>query len=114
MSAAQQQAFEAACNCETFFTLPDGRRVIRFVTSWATQPSDVDELTLPLPRPWPRRDGVFLRADFSSTGTRLCARRTSAQFLLHWNAKLPLRPLAHFRFHWKPNMRARINALFPI
>ena len=44
VSAAQQQAFEAACNCETFFTLPDGRRVIRFVTSWATQPSDVDEL----------------------------------------------------------------------
>ena len=24
--------------------LPDGRRVIRFVTSWATRPSDVDEL----------------------------------------------------------------------
>ena len=44
VSAAQQQAFEAACNCETFFTLPDGRRVIRFVTSWATQPADVDEL----------------------------------------------------------------------
>lgn len=44
VSAAQQQAFEAACNCETFFTLPDGRRVIRFVTSWATRPSDVDEL----------------------------------------------------------------------
>ena len=44
MSTSQQQAFEAACNCETFFTLPDGRRVIRFVTSWATQPSDVDEL----------------------------------------------------------------------
>ena len=44
VSTSQQQAFEAACNCETFFTLPDGRRVIRFVTSWATQPSDVDEL----------------------------------------------------------------------
>ena len=44
VSAAQRQAFEASCNCETFFTLPDGRRVIRFVTSWATRPSDVDEL----------------------------------------------------------------------
>ena len=44
IDAVDRQAFEAACNCETFFTLPDGRRVIRFVTSWATQPSDVDEL----------------------------------------------------------------------
>ena len=44
VTAAQQEAFEAATNCETFFTLPDGRKVIRFVTSWATQLSDVEEL----------------------------------------------------------------------
>ena len=44
VSAAQQQAFEAACGCETFFSLADGRKVIRFVTSWATKASDVEEL----------------------------------------------------------------------
>lgn len=44
VSVAQQQAFEAACNCETFFSLEDGRKVIRFVTSWATRMSDVEEL----------------------------------------------------------------------
>ena len=44
VSAAQQQAFEEACGCETFFALPDGRKVIRFVCSWATQAEDVDEL----------------------------------------------------------------------
>ena len=44
VSAAQQQAFEAACGCETFFSLADGRKVIRFVTSWATRMTDVEEL----------------------------------------------------------------------
>ncbi|MBM6774992.1 threonine aldolase family protein [Olsenella profusa] len=44
MSAAQRDAFEAACGCETFYELPDGRVVARFVCSWATQAADVDEL----------------------------------------------------------------------
>ena len=38
------EKFEEAVGCETFAQLPDGRRVIRFVTSWATQTADVDEL----------------------------------------------------------------------
>ena len=37
-------AFEQAVGSETFYTLPDGRRVIRFVCSWATTKKDVDEL----------------------------------------------------------------------
>ena len=37
-------AFERACGSETFYTLSDGRRVIRFVCSWATGEKDVDEL----------------------------------------------------------------------
>ena len=44
VSAEQQEAFEEACGCETFFALPDGRKVIRFVCSWATRAEDVDEL----------------------------------------------------------------------
>ena len=36
--------FEDAVGCETFAQLPDGRLVIRFVTSWATKPEHVDEL----------------------------------------------------------------------
>ena len=36
--------FEDAAGCETFAQLPDGRLVIRFVTSWATRPEHVDEL----------------------------------------------------------------------
>lgn len=36
--------FEDAAGCETFAKLPDGRLVIRFVTSWATRPEHVDEL----------------------------------------------------------------------
>ena len=38
------ERFEEAVGCETFAQLPDGRRVIRFVTSWATRPEHVDEL----------------------------------------------------------------------
>lgn len=41
---AQRDAFEAACGAETFLDLPDGRVVVRFVTSWATQEHDVEEL----------------------------------------------------------------------
>ena len=43
VEAEVAQKFDAAVGCETFAQLPDGRRVIRFVTSWATQPADVDE-----------------------------------------------------------------------
>ncbi len=53
-SASNQQFFvvspevarslEAACGCETFYTLSDGRLVVRFVSSWATRAADVDEL----------------------------------------------------------------------
>lgn len=38
------EAFDRAVGCETFALLPDGRRAIRFVCSWATKPEDVDEL----------------------------------------------------------------------
>lgn len=41
---AQAAALEAACGCETFYVLDDGRRVVRFVCSWATTAADVDEL----------------------------------------------------------------------
>lgn len=44
VSKAQEQAFEKACGCETFYVLPDDRRVIRFVCSWATEAADVTEL----------------------------------------------------------------------
>ena len=40
----QQEAFESASGCETFYALDDGRKVIRFVCSWATGRADVDEL----------------------------------------------------------------------
>lgn len=40
----QEQAFVDACGCETFYTLDDGSKVIRFVTSWATTQRDVREL----------------------------------------------------------------------
>ncbi len=40
----EEEAFQKAAGSETFYTLDDGRKVIRFVTSWATTPSDVDEL----------------------------------------------------------------------
>lgn len=48
-------AFAEACGCETFLQMPDGRRVIRFVCSWATTPESVGEL-LALARTL-RRDG---------------------------------------------------------
>ncbi len=41
---AVAEKFAQAVGCETFAQLPDGRRVIRFVTSWATRAADVDEL----------------------------------------------------------------------
>ena len=44
VSASQEQALADACGCETFYVLDDDTRVVRFVTSWATRESDVDEL----------------------------------------------------------------------
>ena len=44
MTPAQRDAFEAACGCETWCELDDGRMVARFVCSWATAEKDVDEL----------------------------------------------------------------------
>lgn len=44
MTPAQRDAFESACGCETFYDLPDGNVVARFVCSWATSEKDVDEL----------------------------------------------------------------------
>ena len=41
---AVADAFEKAVGTETFAVLPDGKRAIRFVCSWATKPEDVDEL----------------------------------------------------------------------
>ncbi|MGN0076084.1 MAG: threonine aldolase family protein [Parafannyhessea sp.] len=40
----QQAAFEQAVGCETFYVLDDGRRVVRFVTSWASEEQDVLDL----------------------------------------------------------------------
>lgn len=42
--AATADALEEAVGCETFLTLADGRRVVRFVCSWATTQADVAEL----------------------------------------------------------------------
>lgn len=42
--AEQQAAFEQAVCCETFYVLDDGRRVVRFVTSWASEEQDVRDL----------------------------------------------------------------------
>lgn len=44
VSPGQQAAFESAVGAETFYALDDGRKVVRFVTSWATSSRDVDEL----------------------------------------------------------------------
>lgn len=44
VSPGQQAAFESAVGAETFYALDDGRKVVRFVTSWATSIRDVDEL----------------------------------------------------------------------
>lgn len=40
----QAEALETAVGCETFYVLEDGRRVIRFVCSWATEVADVAEV----------------------------------------------------------------------
>ena len=40
----QARAFIDTCGCNSFLVLPDGREVVRFVCSWATQPEHVDEL----------------------------------------------------------------------
>ena len=41
----EEEAFRGACGAETISGLPDGRRIIRFVTSWATKEEDADELS---------------------------------------------------------------------
>lgn len=41
---AVADALERAAGAETFLTLPDGRRVVRLVCSWATSMADVEEL----------------------------------------------------------------------
>ena len=40
----QAETLEKAVGCETFYVLDDGRKVIRFVCSWATKPEHVTEL----------------------------------------------------------------------
>ena len=40
----QAEALEKAVGCETFYVLDDGRKVIRFVCSWATEMEHVTEL----------------------------------------------------------------------
>lgn len=40
----QAAAFGEACGCNSFLVLPDGREVVRFVCSWATEAAHVDEL----------------------------------------------------------------------
>ncbi|MGN0070302.1 MAG: threonine aldolase family protein [Atopobiaceae bacterium] len=44
VTETEELAFRGACGSETISILPDGRRIIRFVTSWATKLSDADEL----------------------------------------------------------------------
>lgn len=44
VTEAEELAFRGACGSETISVLPDGRRIIRFVTSWATKIADTDEL----------------------------------------------------------------------
>lgn len=44
VTEAEELAFRGACGSETISVLPDGRRIIRFVTSWATKIEDTDEL----------------------------------------------------------------------
>lgn len=44
VTEAEELAFRGACGSETISMLPDGRRIIRFVTSWATKIEDTDEL----------------------------------------------------------------------
>ncbi|MDY3969499.1 MAG: hypothetical protein SOY95_02535, partial [Atopobiaceae bacterium] len=45
VTEAEELAFRGACGSETISVLPDGRRIIRFVTSWATKMEDADELS---------------------------------------------------------------------
>lgn len=45
VTEAEELAFRGACGAETISVLPDGRRIIRFVTSWATKMEDADELS---------------------------------------------------------------------
>ena len=44
MDSERAEKLSEAAGCETFYTLDDGRKVIRFVTSWATTQADVDDL----------------------------------------------------------------------
>lgn len=44
VTEAEELAFRGACGSETISVLPDDRRIIRFVTSWATKIEDTDEL----------------------------------------------------------------------
>lgn len=44
VTEAEELAFRGACGSETISVLPDGRRIIRFVTSWAIKIEDTDEL----------------------------------------------------------------------
>ena len=44
VDAAHARILAEGAGCETFYTLADGRKVIRFVTSWATTMDDVEEL----------------------------------------------------------------------
>ena len=44
VTEAEELAFRGACGSETISVLPDGRRIIRFVTSWATKIEDTDGL----------------------------------------------------------------------
>ena len=44
VTEAEELAFRGACGSETISVLPDSRRIIRFVTRWATKIEDTDEL----------------------------------------------------------------------
>lgn len=44
VTEAEELAFRGACGSETISVPPDSRRIIRFVTSWATKIEDTDEL----------------------------------------------------------------------
>ncbi|MEY8437550.1 beta-eliminating lyase-related protein [Atopobiaceae bacterium 24-176] len=44
VDAGLADTLEEACGCEIFLALPDGRKVVRFVCSWATSQADVAEL----------------------------------------------------------------------
>ena len=44
LTAAQKERLEKEAAFSVWERLPDGRFAVRFVTSWATQPEDVDAL----------------------------------------------------------------------